>query len=250
MPSAGWIGPLDGVGLHHRAAALVGEQVHRVRGVVPQQVVGPAARLAQRVHVAAAEEIGLHIHLLDVELARLDLVVHPLVAGVEAARVAAHRHQAAGFGHAHRFLAIGQHVAQRNLHLHMLAGAQAGQGLAGVHLGGGAEDDRIHLGQGQAVGQVGRDMADAVLGRHFLRLVQLAADDRDHLHAVDVSDAIDVLDAEGASTGQRHLDCLRHVSCSPGSGGPPRCCWRAHGRSGGAGWGPCRRPHRPSRRGR
>jgi hypothetical protein len=28
------------------------EQVHRVRGVVPQQVVGPAARLAQRVHVA------------------------------------------------------------------------------------------------------------------------------------------------------------------------------------------------------
>jgi hypothetical protein len=30
-----------------------------VRGVVPKQMVGPAARLAQRIHVGAAEEIGL-----------------------------------------------------------------------------------------------------------------------------------------------------------------------------------------------
>ena len=59
---------------------LVGEQVDGVRGVVPQQVVGPAARLAERVHVRAAEEVGLHVHLLDVELAGDDPLVHPLVA--------------------------------------------------------------------------------------------------------------------------------------------------------------------------
>jgi hypothetical protein len=69
MPSVRVDRALHGVGLHDGAAGLVGEQVHRVRGVVPQQVVGPAARLAQRVHVGAAEEVGLHVHLLDVELA-------------------------------------------------------------------------------------------------------------------------------------------------------------------------------------
>ena len=52
-----------------------------------------AARLAQRVHVGAAEEIGLHIHLLDVEFTGLDLLVHPLVAGVEAAGMATHSNQ-------------------------------------------------------------------------------------------------------------------------------------------------------------
>jgi len=57
-------------------------------------VVGPAAGLAQRVGVGAAEEIGLHIHLLDVEFAGRDPVVDVLVAGVEAAGVAAHGHQA------------------------------------------------------------------------------------------------------------------------------------------------------------
>ena len=48
----------------------------------------------RRVHVGAAEEVGLHVHLLDLQLARDDLLVHPLVARVEAARVAAHRDQA------------------------------------------------------------------------------------------------------------------------------------------------------------
>jgi len=94
MPSVGWIGPWMALACTMGLPHWYGEQVHRVRGVVPQQVVGPAARLAQRVDVGAAEEVGLHIHLLDVELARRDLLVHLLVAGVEAAGVAAHGHQA------------------------------------------------------------------------------------------------------------------------------------------------------------
>ena len=71
---------LHGVGDLRLLAGLVLEQVDRVRGVVPEQVVGPAARLPGRVHVGAAEEVGLHVHLLDGQLARDDAVAHPLVA--------------------------------------------------------------------------------------------------------------------------------------------------------------------------
>jgi hypothetical protein len=59
--------------------------------MVPEQVVGPAARLAGRIDVLSPEEIGLHVHLLDLQLALLDLLVDVLVARVEAAHVAAHR---------------------------------------------------------------------------------------------------------------------------------------------------------------
>ena len=69
MPRLGWIGPWIALACTIGLPRLVGEQVDGVRGVVPQQVVGPAARLAERVHVGAAEEVGLHVHLLDVELA-------------------------------------------------------------------------------------------------------------------------------------------------------------------------------------
>jgi hypothetical protein len=37
-------------------------------GMVPEQMVGPTARLAGCVHVRAAEEISLHVHLQDFEL--------------------------------------------------------------------------------------------------------------------------------------------------------------------------------------
>ena len=60
--------PLDRV-CDRRAPRLVLEEVDGVCRVVPQQVVRPGARLAERVHVAAAEEIGLHVHLLDAQLA-------------------------------------------------------------------------------------------------------------------------------------------------------------------------------------
>ena len=79
MPSSGWIGPCTALAMTI-LARLVVEQVDRVRRVVPQQVVGPAARLAQGVHVRAAEEVGLHVHLLDRQLAGDDLVVDVLVA--------------------------------------------------------------------------------------------------------------------------------------------------------------------------
>jgi hypothetical protein len=182
MPSVGVDRALDGIGLHDGAATLVGEQVHGVGGVVPQQVVGPAARLAQRIHVGAAEEVGLHIHLLDVELTRLDLLVHVLVAGVEAAGVAHHGHLAGLLLQRGHGLAVGIDIAQRDFHLHVLARFEAGNGLAGVHLRGRAQDHRVQLLDGQAVGQVGGDVRDAVFRGDFPGLVQLAADQRDHFH--------------------------------------------------------------------
>jgi len=97
-----------------------------VRGVVPQ-VVNPAARLAQRVAVGAAEKVGLHVHLQDVELAGRDLLVDVLVTRVEAPDVAAHRDQAAALGQRHDVLGTLERVGQRNFHLHMLAGRQAGR---------------------------------------------------------------------------------------------------------------------------
>ena len=72
IPSSGWIGPWTALAATIGLAGLVREQVHGVGGVVPEQVIGPAARLAQRVHVGAPEEVGLHVHLLDVQLAGLD----------------------------------------------------------------------------------------------------------------------------------------------------------------------------------
>ena len=49
---------------------------------MPQQMVGPGAWLSERIHVGAPEEVGLHVHLLDVEIAGCDLLMDPLVAGL------------------------------------------------------------------------------------------------------------------------------------------------------------------------
>ena len=93
MPSVRMHRPLHGVRAHDLRARLVTEQVHGVRGVMPQQMIGPGTRLAQRVDVGAPEEIGLHVHLLDRKLAGDDAPVDPLMRGIEAPRVPDHAHQ-------------------------------------------------------------------------------------------------------------------------------------------------------------
>jgi malonyl CoA-acyl carrier protein transacylase len=49
---------------------------------------------------------------------------------------------------------------------------------------------------------------DAVFVGHFLGLVKAATDQGDDFHAVDVLDAVQVLDAEGTSASQRYFDGL------------------------------------------
>ena len=202
---------LHGVGFDNRAAALVGKQIDRVRRVVPQQMVGPAAGLAERVHVGAAEKVGLHIHLLDVEFARFDLVVHILVAGVEAAGVAAHGDQAAAFRQRHHVVRAFERVCQWDFDLHVFAGFQASQRLLGVHLGGGAQNHGIDFFERQALVQVSGDVANAVLGGGFSGFFQVTADQGDDFHAVNVFDAVQMFDAESTCASEGDFDGFSHV---------------------------------------
>src|ERR1700678_2299259 len=87
----GMFGALQGELLRNGLAALVGEQIHGMAGVVPQEVIGPATRLAERIHAGASEEVGLHVHLQNFQLPGDDALVHPLMTGVETARVSRHR---------------------------------------------------------------------------------------------------------------------------------------------------------------
>src|SRR6185295_15573952 len=124
--------------LWHHAAHTIGlilEQGDGVGGVMPQQVVGPAARVARRVDVLAAEKIGLHVHLLDLELTLLDALVNPLVARVEAAHVPAHRDDAGLLGDLHQVLGVFDAVGDRDLDQNMFAGAHHLLALPKMHLG-------------------------------------------------------------------------------------------------------------------
>jgi hypothetical protein len=163
-------------------------------------------------HSRWPEEVGLDAHLLEAELAGEDLPAQPLVAGVEAPRVATHRHLARHLLRLGDAIGVAQRVGQRNLDLHVLARLQAGDRLGGVHRRGRAEDHGVHLGQGQARGEVGGGVTDSVLVRHLARLVELAAHQGDHLDAVDALDRVEMLDAEGARPGQGDLD--RHHTSS------------------------------------
>src|SRR5215467_4435383 len=85
--SCGWRGTCNRKAFREVLAGLILEQVDRMGRMVPQQMVRPTARLAGGVHVGATKEIGLHVHLLDLEFAVADALVHPLVARIETARM-------------------------------------------------------------------------------------------------------------------------------------------------------------------
>ena len=98
--------PLHRIGFHNRATCLVSEQVDSMGSVVPKQMVSPATWLPKRIHIGASEEIGLHIHLLDIELPCFHFVVHILVAGVKAACVPTHGDQPFFFGQNHHRFSV------------------------------------------------------------------------------------------------------------------------------------------------
>ena len=143
IPSVGCLGPCSAKLLANLLARLIAEQVHRVAGVVPQQVIGPAARLAERIDVRPAEEIGLHVHLQHLELAREDALVDPLMAGVEAARMARHRDDAGFLLHPHEPLGVRERVGHGNLDHDVLAGAHALLALRRMQLRRRGQNHRI-----------------------------------------------------------------------------------------------------------
>ena len=66
IPSTGCDRALHRVGdLVTSLACLVLEEVNCVRGVVPEQVVGPAPGVTERVGVGATEEVRLDVQLLN-----------------------------------------------------------------------------------------------------------------------------------------------------------------------------------------
>ena len=134
----------DGVGLDD-LARLVGKQIDRVCGVMPKQVIGPAAWLALGIDILAAEKIGLHIHLLDIEFARSDLVVHVLMRWIKSAGMSDHAGQSGFFLLVYHRLAVRKAIGQRNLHLYVLARIHAGDRLLRVHLSWRAKNDGIHI---------------------------------------------------------------------------------------------------------
>src|SRR5262252_1502119 len=198
----GLVGAVVGDGL----AALVLKEIDRVGGVVPQEMVGPAARIARRVDVPAAKEVGLHVHLLDLELALLDLLVDVLVARIEPPHMAAHGGDAGLLGDLHQVLGVLDAVGDRDLDQHVLAGAHHLLALAEVHLGRRREDHRVSA--LDALGQFAGVVRDAVFLRHLRGRSLVSADQRGDLDAGRAFQGVEMLLAEGALPGNANLHHL------------------------------------------
>ena len=65
-----------------------------------------------------------------------------------------------------------------------------------MHLRRRRENHRVEPRNLQAVGEVGRNVADAIFRRRFLGLVQFAADQRDGLDPVDLLDRVEILEGQ------------------------------------------------------
>ena len=133
-----------------------------------------------------------------------------LVARIEPAGVGAHGDEAGALLHRDHRFGIPEIVGERDLDLHVLAGLEALQRLGGVHLGRRREDERVEVLKLEGLGEVGRHVPDAVFPCGFLRLVELAPDERNDLDPVDQLDAVEMLEAESAGAGQRDFDGFGH----------------------------------------
>ena len=125
--------------------------------------------------------------------------MNPLVAGVEATGVTGHGNQPGFFLHFNQFAGIVDVVGHWNFDHDVLAGLQAGNGLAGVQLSRCGENDRIEFRLGEGLFQRGERMGNAVVfgeGRH---LFGVPANNRVNLDAINVANGVEVLHAKGAS---------------------------------------------------
>src|SRR5690606_4964531 len=120
--------------------------------------------------------------------------------------VPAHRHQARRALQLDDRPGVREPVRKRYFHLHVLAGAQAGERLARMDRRRGREDDRIDIVPREALGEIGGDVADAVLLGHPAGRLQGAPDQGHDLDAVDVADRVQMLGAEGSRSGKTDFD--------------------------------------------
>ena len=203
--------PFERVDLLRDLAGLMMQQVDGVTRVVPQQVIGPAPRLALEIDVLAAEEERLHDEMLEPELAGLDPLVHPLVRRIEAARMTGHRDLAARLLRRGDLARVRQRVRDRNLDLDVLAGAQHLLRLRRVHLRRRGQDRGIDAGARERLAEVARVVRDPVLVRDRRGRLLIAADEARNLDVRNVLQTVQVLLAEGALANHHDLHGNRFV---------------------------------------
>src|ERR1700686_5283496 len=130
-------------------------------------MIGPNAGFSGCVPVRTPEKISLHIHLLDLQLTRLDFLVNVLMAGIEAARVASHADDAGFFLHSDQALGIRESVRDGDLDLDMFPCAHALLALLRVHLSGSRKDHRFEAGLLQALAEIACPMRNLEFLRDF-----------------------------------------------------------------------------------
>ena len=189
---------LQGLNLGAGFASLVLEQVNGVTSVVPQQVVGPGTGLTLGVGVGTTEEVGLNVHLLDVQFASLDLVVNPLVRRVETTGLTRHGHQTGALLYFNQLAGIFDVVGHRDFNHHVLASFQTLDGLGGVHGGWGSQQNAVYVVASQGFGQVGAVVWNATLFSNLLDHVRTGTNNGYHFCAFNVGYSIQVFLAESA----------------------------------------------------
>ena len=166
-------------------------------------MISPAARIAGRVDVLAAEEIGLYVHLLDLELALLDALVNPLMARIEAAHVPAHGDDARLLGDLDQLFGVFDAVGDRDFDQHVLARAHHLFALPEVQLRRRGQDHRV--GALDALGKVAGIMRNAVFLGDFGGGVLIAAHQRGHLDPGDALERVEMLLPERALAGDTNF---------------------------------------------
>ena len=165
---------------HGRVAAADHPQpeVDQVCGVVPEQVVGPAALQPGGADVVQPVDEEPALHVADPLLAGPD----PLHDGQPLHPVAHRVHHAEGqpalLGRGDHGLRALQVHRDRDLHQHVLALLQRGQRHLGVRLAGTRDDHDVDLGVGDRLVEVGGPLRVAVLLGEHLGRGGLAADRR------------------------------------------------------------------------
>ena len=159
----------------------------------------------KRVDVGAAEEKGLHVHLLDMELVFQNALVHELMARVEAARVADHGDEPASLLLRGHRVGVLKAVRERDLDLHMLACLKALKRLRGVHLRRRRKDHGVEPRNLEGVGEIGRDVADPVLRRRLPGLVS-SRPTSDTASTPSITSIASRCEAEGPRAGERDFE--------------------------------------------
>ena len=108
-------------------------------------MVGPTTGLTLGIQVAAAKEVSLSIHLLDVELARINPLFHPLVTRIEAPDMSHHTNNTCTLLRCDHLLCIFKTVSHWNFAERVFARLHRQNGLLTVHLRWRRQNDGIDI---------------------------------------------------------------------------------------------------------